>query len=900
VGPNPAIEIDAWLRNGGLLVTASDRAARALAAAFHRARRAEGLLAWPAPDIQDWNSFVRTAWEERARAKQDPRLLLNPMQEQGIWAGLAAEGRHLATTLEGPRHRLAAMAMEAHELLAAYAPRLLYRTARSAWQQDAAAFSAWLTGFDAACAAGSLLSPARLPLELLALLESDPVPCPPLLLAGFDRILPVQRAVLDAWGEWSEASPAQPATSVSFYEAADAQSELAACALWCSHQLAANPQARLLIVTQDAANRRGEIEPAFLNAIPSPSRRELFEFSLGVPLSLVPLARAASLLLRWLTLPLAEHELDWLFSSSYAAASVESSALQSAMLQIRRRSQQQPNWSLKSFSAAVQKMTSSEEEEAAADSWLTRAAEAQGQLAKLATHPQSPIDWSELVQRLLESLQFASANRLQSAEFQVFRRWQRAVESAGSLGFDGRRIFWGEFLTILSRILDETLFSPESRDAPIQIAGPAESAGLTADAVWFLGASEDAWPASGSTHPLLPPEVQRKAGMPHATSQLDWDLANAVTSRLLASATEAHFSYARQAKTAESRPSRLAVQIAGPPQSLPQALSAPPTPPPVSVLFEDFSRIPFRSGQVQGGSNVLTSQSRCPFKAFATARLGAQTWERGEAGLTPSQRGNLLHEVLHSVWAGTPNGLRSLKELQNITDHKAFVKNHVQRVLQQELAFEIRDRMPRRYLELEAQRLTTLVAEWLAYESTRIRFQVVETEVKRPVHIAGLDLALRLDRIDRLADETLLVIDYKSGNVSARSWDLPRPDDLQLPLYAGFALDRETETLGGLVFGKVRPGETEFAGRIFDPSATVFAGLKSNTTLEKNRLTPEDLIDWRQAIEKLACEFLAGNAEVDPREYPKTCERCGLQTLCRVEESRFAPGGDEVEEGCDE
>jgi hypothetical protein len=162
--------IDAWLRGGGLLVTATDRAARALAAAFHRGRRAEGLLAWPAPNIQDWNSFVRAAWEQRALG--DPRLLLNPVQEQAIWAEIAGAGQHTAALLEGPRHRLAALAVEAHELLAVYAPRLLSRTARTAWQQDAAAFSAWLDAFDEACQTESLLSPARLPLELIPLLES--------------------------------------------------------------------------------------------------------------------------------------------------------------------------------------------------------------------------------------------------------------------------------------------------------------------------------------------------------------------------------------------------------------------------------------------------------------------------------------------------------------------------------------------------------------------------------------------------------------------------------------------------------------------------------------------------------------------------------------------------------
>jgi ATP-dependent helicase/DNAse subunit B len=185
------------------------------------------------------------------------------------------------------------------------------------------------------------------------------------------------------------------------------------------------------------------------------------------------------------------------------------------------------------------------------------------------------------------------------------------------------------------------------------------------------------------------------------------------------------------------------------------------------------------------------------------------------------------------------------------------------------------------------------VSKWLEYESARIDFEVAETEVERPVTLAGLTFSLRLDRVDRLNDGSLLVIDYKSGNVSPKSWELPRPDDVQLPLYAGFALDRETEILGGLVFAKVRPGDSEFTGRVADPIATLLPSLGRATVLVKNPLTVEQLIDWRETIERLAEHFLAGRAEVDPREYPETCERCGLQTICRIQENRAAMDGDD-------
>jgi probable DNA repair protein len=882
-----AVETGEWLRADGWVVAASDRAARALTASFNRARQAEGLTAWPAPKTFAWKSFIRAAWEERA---DDARLVLNPAQEQALWVGIAGEERSLATLLEGPRQRVAALAMEAHELLCSHAPHFLTRTARSAWHQDAGSFSGWLAAFDEACRAGNLLSASRLPLELIPALQADPAQRPPLLLVGFDRILPAQRSFFDTWGEWREAALPEPANEVGFFAAANEAEELAACALWCNRQLAAKPDARLLVVAQSASARRGEMERAFLRHTGA-----AFEFSLGLPLGQIALARAALLALRWLDGALAEQELDWLLSTGLIAASAEEHlALQSYLRRLRSYGLERTQWSLRAF------MGERCAAEFLPDAWVERVGSAQRLLKDIARRTLSPLEWAELIPRLLDELHFASARPLTSAEFQALRRWQQAIESCGSLGYDARRMSWREFLAQLSRALDETLFAPESRNAPILIAGPAESAGLAADAVWFLGADEDAWPASGAAHPLLPIDLQRQAGMPHATAQLDWELAEAVTRRLLAAAPEVCFSFAKQNKTAEARPSRLVAQVAGEPRELPPELLAPANPPPLAIAFEDYSRIPFPPGKVAGGAAVMTAQSQCPFKAFATARLAAQPWKSAEAGLTAQQRGSLLHAVLHSVWAGPPEGIRSHAELVSLSDREAFVAEHVQRTLARELRPHLREGMPRRYLELEALRLTRLVTEWLEFESARVEFEVAATEEKRTVHVEGLTFDLRLDRLDRLVDNTLLVIDYKSGNVSPNSWTTPRPEEVQLPLYAGFAM-KEDEVLGGLAFAKVRPGGMEFAGRVGDAAATLFSTLKGTSPLVKNPFTAEQLLDWRDCIQQLAKDFVAGRAEVDPLDAPKTCERCGLQTLCRIQEnSALLADEDDSEEAINE
>ena len=379
---------------------------------------------------------------------------------------------------------------------------------------------------------------------MIPLLEpTAPQPRPPLLLAGFDRFLPTQRRLFDAWGEWREASLAEQASEVHYFHAADTQAELAACALWCKRELAANPKANLLVITQNLAERRGEIERAFLNfAATGASAAPNFEFSLGVPLSQVPLARGAYLLLRWLTNPIAENELDWLLSTGQIAADPqESIALQTYHARTPRPWPRAPT-------VAPQRIPRPPSNAKLPPAWVTRINAAQSRLAASAARPQSPLDWAELVPQLLESAGWPGARPLSSIEHQSRNRLQQTIESCASLGYDGRRVRWSQFLASLARALDETLFTPESREAPIQIAGPAESAGLTADAIWFMGASEAAWPSSGSTHPLLPLEVQREAKMPHATAKLDWELARAITHRLLRSAPQVNFSSPARAK----------------------------------------------------------------------------------------------------------------------------------------------------------------------------------------------------------------------------------------------------------------------------------------------------------------------------------------------------------------
>ena len=144
------------------MVASSDRAARFLQAGFHRRRRAEGLSAWPSPAITDWSVFVTNTWQELA---VDSRLLLSSAQEQQIWSEIIHSDQHLPTTLPAAVRRLAAMAMDAHDLLCGYAPRDLEESDLSGWDQDTGEFSRWLSEFDRYCRKHKLISRSRVSLD---------------------------------------------------------------------------------------------------------------------------------------------------------------------------------------------------------------------------------------------------------------------------------------------------------------------------------------------------------------------------------------------------------------------------------------------------------------------------------------------------------------------------------------------------------------------------------------------------------------------------------------------------------------------------------------------------------------------------------------------------------------
>jgi ATP-dependent helicase/nuclease subunit B len=892
-------QIESAFQSGSLIVTSSARTARWLRQEYALKMREAGRQAWQTPPIEDWDNWLRNLWHDVSLHSESMPLLLTPLQEKRVWRHMQKDDASLMVSPDG----MAQLSAGAYSLLCKYQA---HAERNHTWlQPDAEHFQQWAAAFDRECGRQQWISSSHLETQIASALEATPATLPDeLLLVGFDRLTPAQEtllAELRARGILVASLHQEQATEqIQLFRAEDPRDEMATCAWWARRLIEEkNGNIRIGIIAPDAASLRGEME-RILRRILMPEADDIsantsampFEFSLGQPLATVPVIRAALLLLQWATTSLREEEISWLLLSGFLTAAHDE-MLAAARFDAFQRDR-------RSLSMEISLAALREALQPSRWSPLINLQTRLLQMEKFLTAndfsnaERDPSRWMELAQTLLQLSGWASGGNPDTVQFQAMARWNRILDDIALLDFDQNRITYAEFLRILTSHASETIFSPESTGAPVQILGALEASGQCFDALWFLGADEGSWPLRGRMHPLLPYDIQQKLSMPHANPEDDLELSRTITTNLLASAPNIVISHAARNRDGELRPSPVIEAAASgivwkDSTHWRDRLSIPEerhTPAAIEKLEDASGMIPWPMEQHAGGSDVLKEQAACPFRAFALKRLRAQTLNRSDWGLTASERGEILHRVLENIWSPEFGQLHTLEELQ-----AAMRENRLHQIAQTAIAkvFATRlDETPgedtwlRAYLSSEQQRLQIRIEEWLELEAVRAPFEVIACEEElQDVSVGGLKLHLRADRIDQVADYARLLIDYKTGQVATTDWKSSRPDDPQLPLYAVFG---NVEDVCGVVFARIRAGETSIAGMVADAKTQLLPNLTSSSSLVKNPYSQGVRDAWSEALLNLAHDFLHGEAAVDPKDGRTTCKHCPLSGLCRIAE----------------
>jgi RecB family exonuclease len=278
-----------------------------------------------------------------------------------------------------------------------------------------------------------------------------------------------------------------------------------------------------------------------------------------------------------------------------------------------------------------------------------------------------------------------------------------------------------------------------------------------------------------------------------------------------------------------------------------------------------------------GGTRLLELQSRCPFRSFAELRLCARPLPQPLPGIDARRRGQILHRALQLFW----ETLRDSDALQQRGEDGARLL--AQRCVAQALR-ETQDALPGllppRLLAAEGTRAQQLLALLRDWERAREPFSIEALEWTQVLETGAAPLRVRLDRVDRLADGTRIVIDYKSGAAEAFEPAAVRPMQPQLPAYA-LASGPATRAVVAL---QLAPDGLRLRGVSDGPDR--LAGLRGPATGQPG--WEELQRHWAQQLRALVREFLDGEARVAPQ--PGACEHCHLEVFCRIEHPRTSGG----------
>ncbi|HTV10108.1 MAG TPA: PD-(D/E)XK nuclease family protein [Candidatus Aquilonibacter sp.] len=868
------------LDRGAAVVLPNHRAARTLRRGFDERQRERGFSAWDAPTIQSWADWTRSLWSKVSLAGNDLRLLLNSAQEHMLWREVI-ESSGARRSLSSP-DVLVDMARSAWSVAAAH--RSTGRLRSTATTFDSGTFAAWAEAFSKLTAAQHCLPAALLEeaLEEHAQLGNLRIEGA-LVLAGFEELTPSRAALLSAL----QASDAD-ILSVALRSACEAEGRAATVvptpreeAVFASRWLedffskrADMPTPRVAVLLPDAQENRDELEAIFrewlapeLQPITADNSSAPWEFASGSPLTSELMIRDALAILQLAQGPLALERISSLLRSPFIGSSGDRlAAARFDARVLRRGSYLIPELDLEELRRVIRRQARY------APAWPNALNDVRLSMQRGGA-ARGYAEWSEIMRDLLRGANWPGDRAPTAHEFAVARAWDSALDMLATLDFRGRRVAFANAVKTLERILQTTQIAPLPTAASIQIMRPEDAEGSMFDAVVLLHATDEAWPEPARPHPLLGWPLQQELGLPGANFSRDAARARERMESLLARSSNVLFLSAAMDDRGPLRPSPLIRQLGVPFVAASELL---PELDLVEVVGEelvpdDITLPPLPANELRGGASVLKLQAACGFLAFSEIRLRAESVDVRELGLDPGERGDLVHRALENFWTTTQSQaeLRALpveernRRLEDAID-AAFAR--------------LGSPLPgwsSAYVRVQRERLRALLAKWLNMELQRGPFTVQRREERTSVPVGPLELKVRPDRIDEVEGGVVLV-DYKTGHrVHSSHWDGDRPDDPQLPIYALLTKPGE---LQALLFGRVRPGKDMcWHGVAANRSVLPRSSHQKLADLDMRRE------EWRIVLTKLADDFAAGRAEVNPKSFAINCDGCGQRLLCRVD-----------------
>lgn len=840
---------------------------------------AQGKSCWQPLDILPlYPSFLERTWKKyTARTLQETSKLLTTHQEQILWEKILREAPENESLLQVSD--TAKLAKSAWETLKRWQVKL--NDSALNLTEDSRAFLNWANKFKKLCQKNNWIDQNSLA-DLLAEKIKNKLISPPkhIILAGFTEIAPQYQHLFTICGELDcqidYYHPPSNNQTTEAIELTDTETEIRTMARWAKSMLEKSESIGCIIPNLET------LRESTLQIFSDVFDDKQFNISAGKTLISYPIIHDALKLLNLNNSSFSMATLSALLRSPFVGEA-ERERYKRSLFETRLRNLNITSVSLQQLIDPEIKFNLVDTCPALANrvkNFLDYTFKQQGKL---------PISaWIPIFNKLLSAIGWPGERSLNSHEYQIVQNsWLPLLSEYTTFDNLLDPLNYQQALHYLTCLASNTIFQPESPEAPVQILGLLEAAEIPFEYSWIMGFDDTSWPSRPKPNPFIPLRLQKTLNMPNASAERELIYCQALTKQLQASAQHVIFSYPSKQDDAELRPSSLLTdfnKITSEKLSLSQFIS------PAEKIYQtqqlqflqDTDAPPIANQEeIQGGVRIFKSQAECPFKAFAEIRLHAKKIEENTLGLRKLDRGNMVHKALELIWSELHNSntliLKSDEALQELIHQSAL-----------QALSEINQsnyKKDSRYLILELQRLEKLLWDWLQHEKLRPPFSVIALEQEITAKIGKITAQFRIDRIDELIDENSptkqLIIDYKTGkDIDKRDWFGERLNQPQLPIYC--ILNPE-DTLG-IAFAKVNPTKIEMMGTSKIPLKMHSLIPIANIKQADATLWNEQVKIWQSNLVKLGEDFYQGKADVDPKDVNQTCRLCGLQPLCRIHE----------------
>ena len=498
-----------------------------------------------------------------------------------------------------------------------------------------------------------------------------------------------------------------------------------------------------------------------------------------------------------------------------------------------------------------------------------------------------PIEWAQYFEDTLQDFGWPGTSEMRT-HTDLLNQWNDIISAFKSTSGIFSNLDFPSALRALRKLATLT---PQSNyfDTRLQISffSINEAVGLEYDYVWMLGMSDSHWPKPANPSPFIPYSLQTSTGMPGSESSLEMLTARSNLDQVFSStnfeilasyhATDGNQSYQQSQMLSEfnfyfseNERSDSAKDI-----NLSDTIE-------IEHIFNES--LPINEDEVvTGGAELISDQSRCPFKAFALQRLQVYPDPSLTIGVDKMTKGTALHIALEKLFTN----ISSSESLHSLSDLE--INSYIEEASQNAVRFlsiKLGDIATPAIQKIEHLRISSLLEKFINHEKDQPSFKIVSQEQKISSEFGNIKLNLRIDRIDQVNGYGFALIDYKSGKYapSSNDWSNERPSDMQLPLYYTVCTEGEFKPLTAVLIANLNieiksiySGESSKDGIKTDIRAP-----KSKSTNDSswNEITNQ----WSRKVERLTADLNNGECDVNPINSSDTCKMCGLQALCRKHE----------------